>query len=58
MSKQWMSSSNTTNKSEEDFNDQYDEEQLSIVKERIAELNKKETQKQNSGDGPTEQDRR
>ena len=40
-----MSSSNTTNKSEEDFNDQYDEEQLSIVKVSIAELNKKETQK-------------
>jgi hypothetical protein len=49
--KQWMSSSKNSNKSEEDFNEQYDEEQLSIVKERIAELNKKETQKQQkSGD--------
>jgi hypothetical protein len=54
-SKHWITS-RTTNLSEQDLNEQYDEEQLAGVKGSIAELNKRETQKQQkSGDGPTGQ---
>ncbi len=52
-SKQLIFSSRTINFSEEYFNEQYDKEQSASVKESIAELNKKETQKQQQfGDGP------
>jgi hypothetical protein len=39
--KQWASSSRTTNLSEQEYYEQYDEEQLTGVKESIANLNKR-----------------
>jgi hypothetical protein len=57
--KQWDSFSGSTTLSEQQYNEQYDEEQLAGVKKSIASLNERETPKQRkSGDGPTGQARR
>jgi hypothetical protein len=57
--KQWDSFSGSTTLFEQQYNEQYDEEQLAGVKKSIASLNERETPKQQkSGDGPTGQARR
>jgi hypothetical protein len=57
--KRWVSFPWTTTLAEQQFNEQYDEEQLADVKKSITSLNERETPKQQkSGDGPTGQGRR
>ncbi len=59
--RQWNTflGSTATNRSEQQYNEQYDEEQLAGVKKSIASLNERETPKQRkSGDGHTGQARR
>jgi hypothetical protein len=55
----WNSFSGSTTLSEQQYNEQYDEEQLAGVKTSLASLNEREAPKQRkSGDGSTEQARR
>ncbi len=57
--RQWNSLSGSTSQSEQQYNEQYDEEQLAGVKKSLAILNEMGTPKQRkSGDGSTEQARR
>jgi hypothetical protein len=57
--RQWNSFSGSTTLSEQQYNEQYDEEQLAGVKKSLATLNETGTPKQRkSGDGSTEQARR
>jgi hypothetical protein len=56
--RQWNSFSGSTTLSEQQYNKQYDEEQLAGVKKSLATLNETRTPKQRkSGDGSTEQAR-
>jgi hypothetical protein len=57
--RQWNSFSGSTTLSEQQYNEQYDEEQLAGVKKSLAILNETGTPKQRkSGDSSTEQARR
>jgi hypothetical protein len=57
--RQWNSFSGSTTLSEQQYNEQYDEEQLAGVKKSLATLNETGTPKQRkTGDGSTEQARR
>ncbi len=57
--RQWNSFSGSTTLSEQQYNEQYDEEQLAGVKKSLAILSETRTPKQRkSGDGSTEQARR
>jgi hypothetical protein len=57
--RQWNSFSGSTTLSEQQYNEQYDEEQLARVKKSLASLNEREAPKQRkSGNGSSEQARR
>jgi hypothetical protein len=57
--RQSKSFAGSTTLSEQQYNEQYDEEQLAGVKKSLASLNEREASKQRkSGDGSTEQARR
>ncbi len=57
--KLWNSLVGSITLTEQQYNEQYDEEQLALVKRRLADLNEKGTPKQRkSSDGSTEQARR
>jgi hypothetical protein len=58
-SKNWNSLAGSITLTEQQYNEQYDEEQLALVKRSLAVLNEMGTPKQRkSGDGSTEQARR
>ncbi len=58
-SKLWNSLASSITLTEQQYNEQYDEEQLTLVKRSLAALNERGTPRQRkSGDGSTEQARR